>query len=224
VIDLHLTYKLSRCCQSTLDSNPVPLESEFSDYLHTVYLEAEHLQAAVFLFNDYSVLAFHHTNDWLDWHTNLDLCAVKDFHGGYYKAVQRFIPLLQPIIGSRPFYLTGHSMGGALATIYSLEFLENDHWLGTYAFGSPRIVTRRHHAAAQNKLEGKVLTIQNQLDVISRLPLNYKQLGEALYITPELTISKQNRLSWLAIIGAGLSKVYASHLLGTFVNALQKAK
>jgi hypothetical protein len=103
--------------------------------------------------DQFAVLAFRGTSAVPDWVTNLNALttplpeapAVR-VHRGFLaafdcckdaivKAVDAFVP---PELG---LYITGHSLGGALAQIAS-AVLERDNLAACYTFGSPRVGTR----------------------------------------------------------------------------------
>lgn len=74
-------------------------------------------------------------------------------------------------------YLTGHSLGAALATLATAFLLEDDdlkeNVVGQYTFGSPRVSTprfrRRLHATASGG-ERVAHRFQNREDIVTRIP------------------------------------------------------
>lgn len=110
-------------------------------------------QAYLAVSGDFAVLAFRGTSDIGDWFTNLDAKLVPLegapvqvlVHEGFLSAfeccrdeitaaVDKHVP---PDLG---LYITGHSLGGALAQIASAA-LERDNLAACYTFGSPRVGT-----------------------------------------------------------------------------------
>ena len=77
--------------------------------------------------------------DWADLLTNFKADQVPFLgskayvHKGYYEAVWQLIPLIKPLL-SKTLYLSGHSMGGALAVIAG-ALLGAD---GVYSFNAPK--------------------------------------------------------------------------------------
>lgn len=101
--------------------------------------------------NDFVVIAFRGTDSFLDWKTNLMSETVRvdtrlgsvEIHKGFKKAYDRIgAQLLQDVNCHVPnntgLYLTGHSLGGALAQIASTH-LERDNLAACYTFGAPRV-------------------------------------------------------------------------------------
>jgi hypothetical protein len=101
--------------------------------------------------DDFAVIAFRGTDSYRDWKTNLmsesvsvdtRLGSVK-IHKGFKKAYDRIgAQILEDVNYHVPkdkgLYLTGHSLGGALAQIASTQ-LERDNLAACYTFGAPRV-------------------------------------------------------------------------------------
>jgi hypothetical protein len=171
----------------------------------------DNLEAAIFKFNTYSVIAIHNTNAAIDWLVNLDVLPIKGAHGGYYKAVQR-LSIIPQKIGGNPFYVTGHSMGGAISILYSMQHIYNPMWLGTYTFASPRVSCPSYVSLINNRMQGKLFNIQNKDDIVSKLPPFYEHLGEITYLedkTKEWGLIERHMLHYfLACLHLRLSNNY----------------
>lgn len=101
--------------------------------------------------DDFAVIAFRGTDSYVDWKTNLMSESVSvdtrlgsvEIHKGFKKAYDRIgAQLLEDVNYHVPnhkgLYLTGHSLGGALAQIASTQ-LERDNLAACYTFGAPRV-------------------------------------------------------------------------------------
>lgn len=104
-----------------------------------------------------TVLAFRGTQDQKDWAVNLEakltplntsVGAVR-VHSGFLEAFQKIEPQIRrdlddpsKVPADKGLYITGHSLGGALAQIASAAF-ERDTLAACYTFGSPRVGERR---------------------------------------------------------------------------------
>lgn len=101
--------------------------------------------------DDFAVIAFRGTDSFLDWKTNFMSETVRvdtrlgyvEIHKGFKKAYDRIgAQLLEDVNYHVPnhkgLYLTGHSLGGALAQIASTQ-LERDNLAACYTFGAPRV-------------------------------------------------------------------------------------
>ncbi len=96
--------------------------------------------------NDRSVLAFRGSDELRDWATNLNLLPTRRTwgwsHRGFVQATELLWPQLEGFVrsaisSSTPILLTGHSLGGAMATVAALKIAtELKHevtWLITFA-------------------------------------------------------------------------------------------
>tara|TARA_Y100000052_G_scaffold22253_2_gene22929 strand:+ start:29665 stop:30717 length:1053 start_codon:yes stop_codon:yes gene_type:complete len=104
---------------------------------------------------DFAALAFRGTDHWQDWkiNTNSQRVVIKDnslriqahrgFLEAYLDAEPQILDYLREI-GDKPLYITGHSLGGALAVVASASLpmeasIYNDQIASVYTFGSPRV-------------------------------------------------------------------------------------
>lgn len=105
------------------------------------------------------VIAFRGTKSARNWDTNIQVDMLHPpgtnpkllVHEGFYKAFhalkadmsktalhETFVPANTPEQDQRPIYITGHSLGGALAQIATAVFA-SDRIAACYTFGSPRV-------------------------------------------------------------------------------------
>lgn len=142
---------------------------------------------------DATVVAFAGTNDLSDWLVNLDLEKVdwqgyqlhRGFHEGeqdlFYKLAEHYGPDLSNV------WITGHSLGGALATLHALRFVDGygDACLsGVYTFGSPRCMDHRSADMCDHLMWSRHWRIVNGNDIIPRVPtfLRFKHCGQHVRI------------------------------------------
>lgn len=108
-------------------------------------------QAFLALADDFAVIAFRGTDSYVDWKTNLMSEAVRvdtrlgsvEIHKGFMKAYNRIgaevlADVNRLVPDTKGLYLTGHSLGGAMAQIASTQ-LERDNLAACYTFGAPRV-------------------------------------------------------------------------------------
>jgi hypothetical protein len=100
-----------------------------------------------------AVLAFRGTANFKDWCVDLNAMPTRladfkniEIHRGFWSAYAACLHDVQAAIDEHvpptmPLYITGHSLGGALAQIAS-AILERDNLAACYTFGSPRVATR----------------------------------------------------------------------------------
>lgn len=89
-------------------------------------------------------------------------------HEGFHAALEGILepqlrPVLQSVRGHRSLWLTGHSLGGALAAV-GCHYLS--HVRGAYTFGAPRVGDARFVQSLQTPLWRLV----NNADLVTRVP------------------------------------------------------
>lgn len=104
--------------------------------------------------------------------------------------------------GQLPLYITGHSLGGALALIATRAF-DADHCGATYTFGCPRTADE----AFFEPIKTPVYRIVNAGDGVARMPLGYS-LSIALSI---LRLIPFNGTHWLSKIALNYISGYAHY-------------
>jgi hypothetical protein len=100
-----------------------------------------------------AVLAFRGTANWADWKINLNAVRIPmpgypavHVHEGFWQAFEDSVDDIRKAVGEHVpddlgLYITGHSLGGALAQVASVV-LERDNLAANYTFGSPRVASR----------------------------------------------------------------------------------
>ena len=132
----------------------------------------------------FHIVVFRGTSKLQDWLANLNAPTVrwwgkgtvhKGFMDAFVKIWEQLAPVLQEIEG--PVFYTGHSLGGALATLTaSLRAPQ-----ALYVFGSPRVGNRTFAESLEHVAVHRVV---NRRDVVSTLPLpggplDYTHVGKA---------------------------------------------
>lgn len=89
-------------------------------------------------------------------------------HSGFYKAYEKVDTFLKKDLqkaGDLPVYITGHSLGGALALV-ATRYIGNDSIGATYTFGGPRVADD----AFFEKIKTPVYRVVNAADGVARIP------------------------------------------------------
>lgn len=105
-------------------------------------------------------------------------------HSGFLHALDRLWPQLAPLLDrDRPWWLCGHSLGGALAALASARVRDAGADLaGTISFGQPR-VGDPHCAAQLHALP--ILRLVNACDGVPNMPperLGYRHAGQLRHL------------------------------------------
>ncbi|CAM9427194.1 unnamed protein product [Chrysoparadoxa australica] len=121
------------------------------------------------------------------------------FRGAYKSVDQTLTDVVESATGGDAdgwdIYITGHSLGGALATLCALDFSTkfSGAKITMYNYGSPRVGNRAFKQLFDSSVPDAFRAVNN-LDVIARLPrarqaigdwLEYEHVGRTLLLTPE---------------------------------------
>ena len=135
---------------------------------------------------------FRGTSAFRDWLSNLKTLPA-DWpegglvHGGFMEALDRVWRDVEGCIAAidRPMFYTGHSMGGALATLAASRSTRPPS--AVYTFGSPRVGNSDFVATLRNI---PVYRVVNDRDIVptvppSQAPLYFRHVGEHCHITAD---------------------------------------
>ena len=169
----------------------------FDDYVE-IEVPAVSLQAFVAAREDAVVVAFRGSQDVTDWLVNFSFAQVDGdlydlpgrVHLGFSSALAAaWEPLVSAVqeraAGGVPVWVTGHSLGGAMATLAAARFLE----LGlnvapVYVFGQPRAGDQEFADAMQIEFEERFYRFANGLDVVPRVPPAGESAAAASAVLP----------------------------------------
>jgi hypothetical protein len=106
----------------------------------------------------------------------------------------------------RPLWLTGHSLGGALALLAGWLFLRrfiNVHQI--YTFGAPMIGNKEATAAFDRELKGKIFRYVNTGDPVPQLPTLSLLANEFCHCDKEMALGDAYEGSYWAGVGGALT-------------------
>jgi len=131
------------------------------------------------------VIAVRGTANDVNWNLDMDTRGVRDqkagilMHHGFRKAAEAIYHDVKPRL-KRDYrtYLTGHSLGGAVAAILGTYMIDDGFRIAAiYTFGQPRFTNQAGAIAYRNL---PLLRIVNQNDVVSAFP-NESEGGKHVY-------------------------------------------
>ena len=144
------------------------------------------------------ILAFRGTESLKDWMTDADIRLVNGpggkVHEGFNCALNTIWRNLWKRLsdsaqrGQRSLWITGHSLGAALATLATAKIrLEQSHPVsGLYTFGSPRAGDQDFKRNFEQDFMYRTFRFVNNNDVVPRIPfraLNYDHVGIFKYFS-----------------------------------------
>ncbi|MEM7714864.1 MAG: lipase family protein [Cyanobacteria bacterium P01_A01_bin.68] len=155
------------------------------------------------------IIAFRGTENLQDWRTNINLFKaawkVGMVHSGFYKSLTSVWPeamnRLQSLrTNNQPIWLTGHSLGGALATLACATFnseLPDYEIAGIYTFGQPRVGDRIFCRACDEVSKARFFRVVNNNDIVPRIPkIKYGHVGTLIYFDPNGKMYHNSGLTW----------------------------
>ncbi len=221
------------------------LKSRDPDFISVTGFDNNSAQSAIVEHEKYLCMVFRGTNEAADWLDNVNALTTErlfgSFHKGFYNSVN---DVWQPMFdryralyrkNRKPLFLTGHSLGGAMATIAAAKLLHADTpFTSVYTFGQPRAVTLETSRTFNIACGSRFFRFQNNNDIVTRIPariMGYSHVGKYLYISEEKTIHDDpgfwfrfiDRIDGAlnAITEKGLDGV-TDHDIKKYMNAIQK--
>jgi hypothetical protein len=129
------------------------------------------------------LVAFRGTESLGDWLADLNaLSTTRGYgrvHRGFYQAFLEVKTQLEVEIGrlsNRSIVLTGHSLGGALATVAAAEWTGRAV-SGIYTYGQPRVGKSDFAAHITSNFGGSMYRFVNDDDIVPRVPPNFRHVG-----------------------------------------------
>ena len=154
------------------------------DPLRVRCFDKEDTQAFLVSNEDVIFIAFRGTEFFNlgDWFTDFDLKKEKGpfgkpVHRGFLNALNEILPEMTAEAvrlknERRTLWVTGHSLGGALATLFAAALYEKNNWRvnGLYTFGSPRVGHPDFCSSLDPLLPEVSFRFDNDLDIVPMVP------------------------------------------------------
>lgn len=209
-------------------------------FTETTYYDNDGSQAYSFSNDNDIVIAFRGTepNEWNDIKADMDAKkalaeTAGHVHRGFKKEVDDLWPQLEEMLLShkqnlsKKLWFTGHSLGGAMASICAGRCLlahiaiEPEQ---VQTFGSPRVGTKRYI----NHAKVNYLRWVNNNDIVPRTPpvwLGYRHAGQEMYLDANGKLRELNRIErradmWKGLVSGFRRKeidYFSDHLIDRYV-------
>lgn len=134
------------------------------------------------------LVSFRGTESSGDWLANLNALSITRpygaVHRGFYGQFLSVQADLEQELGrfpGRPILITGHSLGGAIATIAAAEWRDRFPVAGVYTFGQPAVGTARFSEFMTANFGGKLFRFVNNNDIVPRVPPGYVHVGRLFH-------------------------------------------
>lgn len=141
---------------------------------------------------DVAVVVFRGTDDRADWLVNLDRTPASEKHGEVHRGfASAYEPMDKPIAAAlqaanaRHVWITGHSLGGALAVVCAYR-LDERHSLpvkGLVTFGQPMVARQNLADHLSARLPHRYAHFVNEADAVPRIPPSYSHFGSLVWFT-----------------------------------------
>lgn len=143
---------------------------------------------------DVTVVAFRGTdfNELPDWIANLKTYSTDTPHGpihdGFFHSYLSLKPQITKLLatrGHKHLWITGHSLGGALALVCSYDLIESEKLQvdGVITFGQPMIAREQLARHLDTNLLGRYARFVNEADMVPRIPPGHTACGSLVWFT-----------------------------------------
>jgi pimeloyl-ACP methyl ester carboxylesterase len=143
--------------------------------------------------DDAVVIVFRGTDmhEWSDWGVNKSIRSARTEHGeihsGFDQAYEKLAPQVEKLLSQlKPKYLwvTGHSLGGALATVcaYRIESQGDHRVQGLVTFGQPMVARLDLAEHLDAVFKDRYAWIVNGNDMIPKTPPRYEPAGRLVHL------------------------------------------
>ena len=178
------------------------LKRDDTKFLHVLPVEEGNTEAALVEHEEYLCMVFRGTDEIMDWIDNIKAFPTKElfgeFHKGFWDATEEIWHHLYEKYqeryreNKRPLFITGHSLGGAMATIAAARLVHIDKpFISVYTFGQPRVMKQDTARTFNSECKTRFFRFQNNNDIVPRVPprlMGYSHVGSILYISEEKEI------------------------------------
>lgn len=155
------------------------------------FYDIDTTQCFVAVSDGVTLVSFRGTKELHDWLANLNVISTtRDYgqvHRGFLGAFQVVESLLRNAIkhaGSHPLVLTGHSLGGALATVAAAEWKDVFPIRMIYTFGQPAVGKGDFVDHIKQNYSNQFFRFVNDDDIVPMVPPTYRHVGRLMHLDP----------------------------------------
>lgn len=198
-------YSLARICEAAYDHDAASLEATLRawNFDRVDQVTGGSMFGYVASTDSVVVVAFRGTDGFerADWVVNLSLGRQKvrhgNVHGGFYRSMLSMYDKVLLLArshgaGEKQVWVTGHSLGGALAVAFTYEVLANGALepFGVVTFGQPLVGDAGVRDFLNSRLEEDYVRFVNGRDPVTRVPPTFKHCGAVIrFADGEFTVT-----------------------------------
>lgn len=187
---------LAACAALAYESHATVLAATAAAGLATTWIDQRLPSTQVWIGRGpLTVVAFRGTDDAPDWVT--DAWAAKkcpawlpgvQVHRGFLHALEAVDEQVDAVVGFDPVWVCGHSLGGALATLYAARRVAMGLTVaGVVTIGQPRVASADFTRLYQSRLGSRHIRVQNLGDPVPRVPpsaMKWEHVGTRWMLDP----------------------------------------
>jgi endonuclease G len=165
------------------------------------FLDVGDTQGFVAQTSDIVLVAFRGSESLGDWLGNLNLLSTQRPYGSVHRGFFLGFELVhakitqalsQGATGTKRIWLTGHSLGGALATIAAAELRETVAITGIHTCGQPRIGNSQFKEFMRAHFGDRFFRFVNDDDIVPQVPPGYEHVGNLIHFDSHGTVERAN--------------------------------
>ncbi len=154
------------------------------------FFDADDTQVFVARNDQIVLVAFRGTESWGDWITDFNAVTTSrpygDVHRGFYQAYEVVQDQIKGCLGSgdlggRKLWITGHSLGGALAVVAAAEFQGTYDLTGLYTYGQPKVGFSSLKDFLNSHYANRFYRFVNDDDIVPQVPPVYSHAGKLIH-------------------------------------------
>ncbi len=146
------------------------------------------------------LVSFRGTQQLGDWLTNLGIFRTRRpygaLHNGFFRGYEVVAPRINDILHSasptgKKVWITGHSLGGALATVMGAELRDDLAITGFYTFGQPKCGNRDVRSLYRDRYPEAYFRFVNDDDIVPKIPPNFRHVGNLFWFDEEGSLKER---------------------------------
>lgn len=156
------------------------------------FIDNEGTQCFIASIGDNVLVTFRGTEQRRDWLLNMSIAGARKAYGTVHSGFQRGFDRAQAQLEEElnrlspsTVLITGHSLGGALATIAAAEWQGQYPISGVYTFGQPAVGRSGFQDFFSEHYADKFFRFVNDKDIVAKIPPNYRHVGKLYHFDDE---------------------------------------